>query len=86
MLARSVFVLDWLARFEIKPWEPDGIRRGHTIVAIRRDGVPTTGLRALALIARCTPLLFPLWAPVAFVAGFTRGGLADAAADHDAGP
>jgi hypothetical protein len=65
-----VAVLDWFARFEIRPWTPDGIVRGHTIVVIRRDSVHVTGIHALAVIARCTPLLFPLWGPLALVASF----------------
>jgi hypothetical protein len=26
------------------------------------------------MVARCTPLLFPLWAPLALAASFTKGG------------
>jgi hypothetical protein len=73
-LARAVAVLDWLARFEVEAGAPDGVRRGHVVVVVRRDGTPATGLRALAMVARCTPLLFPLWAPLALAASFTRGG------------
>jgi hypothetical protein len=71
--ARLVGMLDWLARFEIKPWEPDDIK-GHHLVVVRRDGTRATGIRALAMVARCTPLLFPLWPPIALAASFTRGG------------
>lgn len=74
LLARFVRALDWLARFEVKPWAPDGIRRGHAVVVIRRDGTHATGVRAVAMLARCLPLLFPFWAPLAIVAGFTKGG------------
>jgi hypothetical protein len=74
---RAVAVLDWLARFEIKAWGPDAVRQGHVVVVVRRDGTPATGLRALAMVARCTPLLFPVWAPLALVASFTRGRDAD---------
>ena len=80
VLARLVALLDWLARFEIRPWEPDQLRKGHVIVIVRRDGTRATGVRALAMVARCTPLLFPLWAPLALVASFTRGGEASARA------
>ena len=66
-------LLDWLGRFEVVPWEPDD-RKGHSIVVIRRDGGVATGIRALAMLARCLPLLFPLWAPLALVASFTRKG------------
>jgi hypothetical protein len=72
-LARAVALLDWLARFEVKAWAPDGVRRGHVVVVVGRDGTPATGLRALAMVARCTPLLFPIWAPLALGATFTRG-------------
>jgi len=30
------------------------------------------------MVARCVPLLFPLWAPLALAASFTRGGDASA--------
>ncbi len=74
LLARVVAWLDWFARFEIRPWTVDAVRRGHSIVVVRRDGTHATGVRALAMIARCVPLLFPLWAPLALFASFTRGG------------
>jgi hypothetical protein len=73
-LAQAVRLLDWFARFDVKPWAPDAIRRGHTIVVVGRDGTHATGIGALAMVARCVPLLFPLWAPLAAIASFTRGG------------
>jgi hypothetical protein len=76
--AGLVGALDWLARFEIRPWAPDALRKGHSIVVVRRDGSRATGIRALAMVARCVPLLFPLWAPLALVASFTKGGDASA--------
>jgi hypothetical protein len=66
-------LLDWFARFEVKPWEPDA-QPGHSVVVVRRDGERVTGIRALAMVARSLPLLFPLWAPLALVASFTRQG------------
>jgi hypothetical protein len=72
--ARTVGALDWLARFDIEPWAPDALRGGHHLVVVRRDGSRATGVRALAMVARCTPLLFPLWAPIALVASFTKHG------------
>lgn len=66
-------MLDWFARFRVEPWEPDG-QRGHSVVVVRRDGGRATGVRAVAMIARCVPLLFPLWAPIALLASFTRRG------------
>jgi len=80
LIARAVTWLDWLARFDIKAWAPDPVRRGHAVVVVRRDGTHATGVRALAMLARCIPLLFPLWAPLAFVASFTKGGEASAGA------
>ncbi len=77
-MARTVSFCDWLARFEVKAWAPDAVKKGHTVVVVRRDGTLATGLGALAMIARATPLFFPLWAPLAFFASFTRGGDASA--------
>ncbi len=65
--------LDWLGRFAVRPWEPDD-RPGHSVVVIRRDGQRATGIRAFAMLARCLPLLFPLWAPIALLASFTKKG------------
>ena len=65
--------LDWLGRFEVKAWEPDD-QPGHSLVVVRRDGERVTGVRAFAMLARCIPLLFPIWAPIALVASFTRQG------------
>jgi hypothetical protein len=74
LIARVVSFADWLARFEVKAWAPDAVRKGHTVVVVRRDGSLATGIGALAMVARATPLFFPLWAPLQFVASFTRGG------------
>jgi hypothetical protein len=74
VLARLVGAFDWLARFEIKAWEPDDIKKGHSIVVVRRDGSRATGIRAFAMATRCLPILFPLWAPVSLVASFTKHG------------
>ncbi len=74
MLARAVAWLDWLARFDVRPWLADGLHKGHSIVVIRRDGTLATGLGAVAMVTRCIPVFFPLWAPLALAASFTRGG------------
>jgi hypothetical protein len=66
-------MLDWLGRFDVRPWEPDD-QPGHSLVVVRRDGARATGIRAVAMITRCLPALFPLWAPVALLASFTRSG------------
>jgi hypothetical protein len=78
--ARLVLLLDWLARFEVRAWAPDDVKKGHAVVIVRRDGTHATGLGALAMIARATPLLFPLWGPLAFIASFTKDGEANVAA------
>ena len=78
ILAKLVAGLDWLARFDVRPWEPDALKKGHSLVIVRRDGSRATGVRAVAMVARCVPLLFPLWAPIALVASFTKGGEASA--------
>jgi vitamin K-dependent gamma-carboxylase-like protein len=78
VVARGVMWLDWLGRFEVKPWAPDNLRSGHSMVVIRRDGTLATGLGAVAMLTRCIPVLFPLWAPTALAASFTRGGDASA--------
>ena len=73
-IARAVSLLDWLGRFEIKPWAPDAVKTGRAVVIMRRDGTRATGPGALAMVARTVPLLFPLWGPLAFIASFTKGG------------
>ena len=69
-VARAVRGLDWFARFEIVP-----VSRGATVdrgvVVYRRDGTEAAGLAGFAAVARCTPLLFPLWAPLAVFARLT---------------
>jgi hypothetical protein len=72
--ARIVRMADWLARFEVKAWAPDAVKKGHSVVVVRRDGTLATGIGALAMVARATPPFFLLWAPLALVASFTRGG------------
>lgn len=72
LYARVVAGLDWLARYDIKPWAPDDIRRGHHLVIVRRDGSRVVGLQAFALVTRTTPLLFPLWPLVALAASFAK--------------
>ena len=66
-------LFDWLGRFEVKAWEPDD-QPGHSLVVVRRDGERVTGVRAFAMMARCLPILFPLWAPLTLIASFTRQG------------
>lgn len=70
-LARLLGLLDWCARFEITPRkasEPSAA--AYRVVG--RDGVPTHGLRGAALLAQATPLLFPLWLPLALLAKLVR--------------
>jgi hypothetical protein len=63
VLARAVRLLDWLARFEVAPWEPDAVSSRSFVVA-DRDGKPRTGARAVLVLMRGLPLLFPIWAVV----------------------
>lgn len=71
---KTVKLLDWFQRFEVKAWEPDDLKKSRSFVVIRRDGTRATGIRGFAMVTRTIPVLFPLWAPVAFVASFTNGG------------
>jgi hypothetical protein len=61
-LGEAVRVLDWLARFEIRP-APEGA----PLAAVDRDGRRATGLGAIVLLCRALPLFFPLWLPLAAV-------------------
>ncbi len=72
VLVRAIGQLDWLARFELQP--RSGVSRSGGLVVIGRDGVRAGGLRAFAGVARCIPLLFPLWIPLAVVASFAPSG------------
>jgi hypothetical protein len=66
-MARAIGSLDWLARFELQPRPPSGER----LVVVGRDGTQATGLRALAAVTRCIPLLFPLWLPIELLAAIS---------------
>ncbi len=63
-LAWVVRALDWLARFDVAPWEPDAIARSRSFVVTGRDGVTRTGFRAVLEVMRALPLTFPAWAIV----------------------
>lgn len=71
-LVRAVRALDWLSRFDAHTWQPDAATSKHTVVVTRRDGKRVTGLAAWVVVAEATPLLFPMWAPLAFVATFRQ--------------
>ena len=71
-VARAIASIDWLARFEVKAWPKDDVRRGRGVVVVREDGSHATGIHALVMVARCTPLLFPAWAPLAAAASLAR--------------
>jgi hypothetical protein len=68
LLARAIAQLDWLGRFALKPLSAAAPDAG--LVVVGRDGTRASGLRAFAGIARCIPLLFPLWIPFAIVGSF----------------
>ncbi len=65
-LARAIGHLDWLGRFAMKPRSAAAPDAG--LVVVERDGARSSGVRAFAAVARCIPLLFPLWIPSAVVA------------------
>jgi hypothetical protein len=68
--AHTVRLLDWLARFDVRPIARGGGGTGApALVVVRRDGTRVAGRAALAEIARCVPALFPLWLPLRIVAG-----------------
>ena len=60
LLARAVRALDWLARFEVAPWEPDPLAT-HSFVVTDRDGKPHTGYDGVLALMRAVPLAFPIW-------------------------
>jgi hypothetical protein len=66
---RAVSLVDWLARFAVQPFAQGD---GRHPVVVRRDGTRAAGFDAVVMMARCTPLLFPLWAPLALLAGTRR--------------
>lgn len=66
--ANVLRALDWLARWSVV--EVPGERLGGAAYgAIDRDGAQVHGLSAWTLVARTTPLLFPLWLPLALWSG-----------------
>jgi hypothetical protein len=65
VLARVVRALDWLARFDVAPWEPDAVKRSRSLVVTDREGVRHTGFRGIMALMRALPVTFPLWAIVA---------------------
>ncbi len=62
VVARLVRTLDWLARFDVAPWEPDPLGAGHSLVVTDRDGKPRTGFAGVLTLLRGLPLGFPIWA------------------------
>ena len=72
-LAAVVRATDWFARFDVRPWEADGLDTRRRVVVVRRDGPRATRLAALAMLARGLPVFFPLWAPLALTASLGRG-------------
>jgi len=64
--ARVLPWLDWCARFEIAELRAS---KGRAFRVVDRGGVAHSGLAGVAALAEATPLLFPMWAPLAL---FTR--------------
>lgn len=69
IVARVVRLLDWLARFDVAPWEPDPLAAGHSLVVTDRDGKPRTGFAGVMTLMRGLPLAFPIWAVLRPLAG-----------------
>ena len=69
-LVRAMRGLDWLSRFETGTWQGDDVGSKHVVVVTRRDGARVTGIHAWVAIAEATPLLFPMWAPLALISSF----------------
>jgi Vitamin K-dependent gamma-carboxylase len=65
-LARLLGWLDWCTRFEITARTANDSDSG-TYCVIDRNGHAQPGLRGFALLAEATPLLFPLWLPLALL-------------------
>ncbi|HEU4407970.1 MAG TPA: HTTM domain-containing protein [Polyangiaceae bacterium] len=59
-LGERLRLLDWLARFEVRP-----AAEGAPLAAVDRDGRRATGFGAFVVLCRALPLLFPLWLPLA---------------------
>ncbi len=72
LLVRAIGQLDWLGRFAMRPRPAAASDAG--LVVVGRDGARARGLRAFVGVARCIPLLFPLWVPFAIVASFAPSG------------
>ena len=62
ILARVVRALDWLARFDVRPWEEDAVSKSRSFVATDPEGAAATGFTGVLVIMRALPALFPLWA------------------------
>ncbi len=61
-LAWAVRGLDWLARFDVAPWQPDAIAASRSFVVTDRDGVARTRFPAVMTLLRALPVFFPIWA------------------------
>jgi hypothetical protein len=79
-LARCVKLLDWFARFEVRPSGSEGLEDGRALTVVGREGERATGLAGLVMIARCSPLLFPLWGPLVVVATLAKRDRSEARA------
>jgi Vitamin K-dependent gamma-carboxylase len=65
-LARLIALLDWCARFDVKPL-PFGERGRAFCYVTNRAGQRAHGLGGAAQLAEAIPVLFPLWLPLALV-------------------
>ncbi len=72
MLAWVVRGLDWLARFDVAAWAPDGVTRSRSFVVSDREGEPHTGFGGVMAILRALPVGFPFWVIMSPFARSTR--------------
>lgn len=70
-LAHAVRALDWCARFEIAV-RPASEMSGAPFRVSDRSRHQASGRAGIALLAAAIPLLFPLWLPLALIAGPRR--------------
>jgi hypothetical protein len=69
--ARGVRALDWLDRFTFSS-SASPLPSGCALEIVDREGHAHVGFGAFVALARCVPLLFPLWGPLALVRAFGR--------------
>jgi hypothetical protein len=69
-MARTLRWLDWCARFEIASFPAAANTSAFSV--FDREGRTQRGLARFVVLAEATPLLFPLWLPLALLATLQR--------------